>query len=99
MDRIVDINNHYGDFPPGLDTPFNHMVAYLIRTVDDPQDFGFVDQLKHVFHFNDLSETDKMNMCFLLSEYGYFDAPKGGSVSMETLLENVRRMIEEEQKR
>lgn len=99
MSRIIDNSNLYDEYPPGLDTPFNHMVAYLLRTVEDSEEMGFIQQLRHVFRFGELSEADKVHLCFLLSEYGYFDAPKGEPVSMEELLSSIKAMIEEEQRR
>lgn len=96
MIKVIDNSDLYDEYPPGLDTPFNHMVAYLLRTVDDRDEMGFIQQLRHVFRFGELSETDKMRLCFLLSEYGYFDAPKGEPVSMDELLSSIKAMIEGE---
>lgn len=92
------------DFPPDLNTPFNHSVAFLLRVVDDRRDIYFIEQLKHCDFYCELSRHEKSSLFILLDEYGYFDRPDSSAgVTGETLdqdaidrfLANLKRLIEQ----
>lgn len=63
------------DFPPDLDTPFNDMIAFLMRVVVHPADRVYVNQLKHINYFYELSSYDQANVLAMLREFGYYDTP------------------------
>lgn len=84
------------DFPPGLDTPFNDMTAFLIRATMrdaiDEYDIGFIDHLKHYHSFTELSREDRLTFFGLLDEYNYFDMPCGPIFDYEAIKKLTREV-------
>ena len=88
--------NIYNDFPPGLDTPFNDMTAFLIRATMrdaiDEYDIGFINHLKNYHNFTELSREDRLTFFGLLDEYNYFDMPSGPVFSSEDIKKRTRKL-------
>jgi len=98
----------YNDFPPGLDTPFNHMLAYLHRVVQEHCHKEYINYLSNFHFYYELSVDDKNRFNSLLEFYGFYDSPQYpvpeqedpeahvDELSMEELLDSIRRMIGED---
>lgn len=81
------------DFPEEFNTPFNEMVAYLLRQHLSEEDRFFMRNIAHRDNHSELSQHEKGRFYGLLDYFNYFD---GGlpQVTMEELLESIKRMIE-----
>ncbi|GJM01940.1 MAG: hypothetical protein DHS20C08_04410 [Rhodomicrobium sp.] len=77
----------------GIDTPFNDMVCFLLRAVEDPTDVVFVKQLRHINRFGDLTTADKFAIIELLDCYEYFDCPGDQNITLSEVLEGVRNAM------
>lgn len=74
-----------------LNTPYEHMVAFLLRTTEG-RDYAFSYLLRHTDSYDDLHCGDQIEFCRLLTQYGYFDDPE--SIGMDELLSSIREIIE-----
>jgi hypothetical protein len=81
------------DFPEEFDTPFNEMVAYLLRQRLSEEDYSFMRVIAHRNKHSELTYHEKGRFYGLLDYFNYLDG-EPPQVSMEELLESIKRMIE-----
>lgn len=91
----------YEDFPPDLNTPFNDMVAFLLRETQqsNSKDYDYMRAVSKTFlSFSELPHEDMVDLIALCIRYGYFDEPltrlepvTDEFISMGELLDGVAR--------
>lgn len=78
-----------------LNTPFEHGVAFLLRAADTEKDLSFAKELRYFSRYDQLSQKDQIEFCFLLGDLGFFDDDHK-TMTMADLLASIREMLKEE---
>lgn len=84
----------HNDFPETLDTPFNNMTAFLLRQHVNEDDYQFLRSIARHDRHSDLSQYEKGRFYGLLDHFDYFDGGELPVVTMDDLMESIKRMLE-----
>ncbi len=84
------------DYFYNLDTPFNHMICFLMVVDKDADDQKFINKIKKFNYLSELGPDDQEELIYLLNRYDYLSQFNKEFVPLEELIASIKQMIEED---